>query len=76
MCLGAGTLRIWVCAKAGYGNSGRRGRVYVSSKEIRGESKGPCGVGVGVWMELQDTSISIPTSLQKEATVQMVHDFK
>lgn len=50
--------------------------MYVRSKEVRGESKGPCGVGVGVWMELQDTSISIPTSLKKEATVQMVHDFK
>lgn len=67
MCLCAPNLRIPVSTKqkveavTGGGGVGWRGWAYVSSREVRGESKGPCGLGVWVWMELQDTSISITT---------------
>lgn len=50
--------------------------MYVSSREVRGESKGPFGAGMWLWMELQDTSISVTASLRIEATFNIVYDFK
>lgn len=60
-----------VCAKGvEVEMDGRRGLRACEFQGVKRRKQGPCRVGVWVWMELQDTSVSVTTSLKNEATLQ------